>query len=46
VDSVVYGDQAQADRYVPIPDPYADKDKSGLTCQATGGNQNHTIELN
>jgi hypothetical protein len=32
-------------RYVPIPESYADPEKSGLTYAVTGGTQTHDIEL-
>ena len=41
----MYENQGQADRYVEIPDRYGDKDKSGLSLEATGGKQDHNIKL-
>jgi hypothetical protein len=45
VQGSLYEGQNRADRYVPIPDRYADKDQSGLTFDATGGKEAHNIEL-
>ena len=41
----MYDTQGQADRYVAIPDRYADKDKSGLTYEVKSGKQEHNISL-
>ena len=43
--SSMYDPEAQAKRYVAIPERYADKDKSGLTYEVTSGKQEHDIKL-
>jgi hypothetical protein len=41
----MYDTEGQAKRYVPIPDQYADKDRSGLTYDVKPGKHEHNIEL-
>ena len=41
----MYDAAGRKDRYVEIPDNYADKDRSGLTYEVTSGKQVHNIEL-
>jgi hypothetical protein len=41
----LFSNAGQSDRYVAIPEEYADKERSGLTYEVKGGKQVHNIEL-
>ena len=41
----MYESQGQGDRYVAIPERYADKDQAKLTYEVTPGKQAHDIKL-